>query len=50
LRPRVAGLVAEELWRDERGHIPPEEWAELEVNAWKCKQSKPVRAKTPKHQ
>lgn len=50
LRPRVAGLVAEELWRDERGHIPPEEWAELEVNAWKCRQPKPVRAKTPKHQ
>lgn len=37
LRPRVAGLVAEELWRDVRGHIPPEEWAELEVKAWVCK-------------
>jgi hypothetical protein len=34
LRPRVAGLVAQELWQDVRGHIPPEEWAELEVKSW----------------
>lgn len=48
LRPRVAGLVAEELWQDERGHIPPEEWAELEVKTWVRKQ--PIRAKPSKHQ
>jgi hypothetical protein len=34
LRPSVAGLVAQDLWQDERGHIPPEEWAELEVTSW----------------
>lgn len=34
LRPRLAKLVALELWQDERGHIPPEEWAEIEVNTW----------------
>jgi len=45
LRPRVAGLVAEELWQDERGHIPPEEWAELEVRMWERKG--PVRTGRP---
>ena len=34
LRPRIAQVVAEELWRGERGHIPPEEWAEIEVLTW----------------
>ena len=34
LRPRLATLVAAELWQDMRGHIPPEEWAEIEVGTW----------------
>lgn len=34
LAPAVACRLAERLWQDERGHIPPEEWAEIEVNSW----------------
>lgn len=34
LQPGVACRVAERLWQDERGHIPPEEWAEIEVESW----------------
>ncbi len=30
----LAGRVAERLWEDVRGHIPPEEWAEIEVQSW----------------
>lgn len=29
----VACRLAERLWQDERGHVPPEEWAEIEVKA-----------------
>jgi hypothetical protein len=34
LHSSVASRVAERLWQDERGHIPPEEWAEIEVESW----------------
>lgn len=34
LCPLVAGRLAERLWQDVRGHIPPEEWAEIEVESW----------------
>ena len=30
----LACRLAERLWQDERGHIPPEEWAEIEVHSW----------------
>lgn len=34
LRPAIANRLAERLWQDERGHVPPEEWAEIEVRSW----------------
>ena len=34
LSPPAACRLAERLWQDERGHIPPEEWAEIEVKSW----------------
>lgn len=34
LKPVAAQRVAEQLWQDERGHVPPEEWAEIEVKSW----------------
>jgi hypothetical protein len=30
----LAKRVAERLWEDVRGHVPPEEWAEIEVRSW----------------
>lgn len=36
LMPAVAARAAERLWQDERGHVPPEEWAEIEVRSWAC--------------
>ncbi|MBA4108519.1 MAG: hypothetical protein C0487_02865 [Leptothrix sp. (in: Bacteria)] len=41
LRPSLATLVAVELWQDVRGHVPPEEWAEIEVGTWGEQQGAP---------
>lgn len=44
LSPVAACRIAALLWQDERGHIPPEEWAEIEVNSWATARAVPTQA------